>query len=460
MLDDDADIVIDEEEEEIRTGDNGDENAGSDEMVDEDEGSEGEDIQTTMENTYYSAKGSVNTDLDEAIEMFNLVLDMEEEKGNWGFKTLKQIIKAYFKHGKYNEMVEKYKQLLSYMNVVSRNDSEKAINNILSLVSTSTDQKLLSNIYQITLDALKEANNEKLWFNTKLKQGKVFFDMKDYDKLQTCIDELKEWCMNEEGREDSKKSSQLLDVYVLEIQMYSEREELKKLESLYKKCINLSSGAVVLNPRVTGIIRECGGKMYMRDKKWALAHEDLFEAFKSYDEAGNPRRIQCLKYLVLANMLMGSNINPFDANEVKPYKQHPEITAMTDLVEAYQKSDIKRFEKILRENKQSILEDSFIKYYIDDLLTNIRTKVLLILITPYTRIRMSFIARELNIDVPLVEKLCVDLILDQRLDAYIDQINEMIQLKSKGTTASRYRSIHQWATKLGDIHSAIVNKVN
>lgn len=129
-------------------------------MVDGDEGSEGEDIQTTMENTYYSAKGSVNTDLDEAIEMFNLVLDMEEEKGNWGFKTLKQIIKAYFKHGKYNEMVEKYKQLLSYMSVVSRNDSEKAINNILSLVSTSTDQKLLSNIYQITLDALKEANNE------------------------------------------------------------------------------------------------------------------------------------------------------------------------------------------------------------------------------------------------------------------------------------------------------------
>ena len=30
------------------------------------------------------------------------------------------------------------------------------------------------------------------------------------------------------------------------------------------------------------------------------------QAFKSYDEAGVPRRIQCLKYLVLASMLMGS----------------------------------------------------------------------------------------------------------------------------------------------------------
>ena len=129
-------------------------------MEDEDGGEEEEDLQTVMENTYYSGKGSINSDLDEAIEMFNLVLEMEPEKGNWGFKTLKQIIKAYFKHGKYDEMVEKYKDLLAYMDVVSRNDSEKAINNILSLVSNSTDSNLLSNIYQITLNALKLANND------------------------------------------------------------------------------------------------------------------------------------------------------------------------------------------------------------------------------------------------------------------------------------------------------------
>ena len=32
------------------------------------------------------------------------------------------------------------------------------------------------------------------------------------------------------------------------------------------------------------------------------------QAFKSYDEAGVPRRIHCLKYLVLASMLMGSQV--------------------------------------------------------------------------------------------------------------------------------------------------------
>lgn len=49
------------------------------------------------------------------------------------------------------------------------------------------------------------------------------------------------------------------------------------------------------------------------------------QAFKSYDEAGAMRRIQCLKYLVLATMLMESEVDPFDAQEAAPYKQDPEV---------------------------------------------------------------------------------------------------------------------------------------
>lgn len=51
---------------------------------------------------------------------------------------------------------------------------------------------------------------------------------------------------------------------------------------------------------------------------WAKAQVDFFESFKSYDEAGSPQRIQVLKYLVLAHMLMDSTINPFDSQETKP----------------------------------------------------------------------------------------------------------------------------------------------
>ena len=47
------------------------------------------------------------------------------------------------------------------------------------------------------------------------------------------------------------------------------------------------------------------------------------QAFKSYDEAGAVRRIQCLKYLVLATMLMESAVDPFDAQARLPVAQSP-----------------------------------------------------------------------------------------------------------------------------------------
>ena len=74
-------------------------------------------------------------------------------------------------------------------------------------------------------------------------------------------------------------------------------------------------------------------------------------------------------------MLMNSEVNPFDSQEAKPYKGDPEVVAMTDLVAAYQRNDIAEFERILRGNRATIMDDAFIRNYIEDLLRNIRTQV-------------------------------------------------------------------------------------
>ena len=125
---------------------------------------------------------------------------------------------------------------------------------------------------------------------------------------------------------------------------------------------------------------------------------------------------------VLANMLMKSGINPFDSQEAKPYKNDNEIVAMTSLVNAYQNNDINDFEKILKQNRQTIMEDTFIREHIEDLLRNIRTQVLIKLIKPYTRIQIQFISGELNIETADVESLLVSCILDSTISGRIDQV--------------------------------------
>lgn len=79
--------------------------------------------------------------------------------------------------------------------------------------------------------------------------------------------------------------------------------------------------------------------------------------------------------LIFFLRLMKSGINPFDSQEAKPYKNDPEILAMTNLVVSYQNNDINQFELILKQNRNNIMDDPFIREHIEDLLRNIRTQV-------------------------------------------------------------------------------------
>jgi len=426
----------------------------------EEPGSGNESDGVEIENQYYNSKALIEDSIVDAIRSYEKVVDLEGgEKGEWGFKALKKIVKLSFKTKKFEQMINRYKQLLAYTkSAVTSNYSEKGITAILDLVSTSTDLDLIQQMYDISLKSLLDAKNERVWFRVDLKLAKLLFEKEEYNRLAKVLRELHKSCELDDGSDDQKKGSQLVDIYALEIQMYTATKNNKKLKDLYQKALEIKSA--IPHPRIMGIIRECGGKMHMSEKEWEKAHTDFFEAFKNYDEAGSPRRIQCLKYLVLANMLALSPINPFDSTEAKPYKNDPEIVAMTNLVGAYERHDISAFEKILKDNRKTIMDDQFIRMYIEDLLRNIRTQVLLKLLQPYTRIRIHFISKELNIPSSDVEALLVSLILDNKIRGAIDQVNQQLELDSSFSSSyHKYRAIDKWSTQLNSLQGTVMNRL-
>jgi len=412
-----------------------------------------------LENQYYNSKSLKENNPKGALESFQRVLDLENgEKGEWGFKALKQMIKINFRLQNFDEMMTRYKQLLTYIkSAVTRNHSEKSINSILDYISTSKQMELLQNFYETTLDALRDAKNERLWFKTMTKLGKLYFDREEFNRLSRILKQLRQSCQTDEGEDDLKKGTQLLEVYALEIQMYTAQKNNKKLKALYDQSLHIKSA--IPHPLILGVIRECGGKMHLREGEFEKAHTDFFEAFKNYDESGSPRRTTCLKYLVLANMLMKSGINPFDSQEAKPYKNDVEILAMTNLVTAYQNNDINEFEKILKVNRQTIMEDTFIREHIEDLLRNIRTQVLIKLIKPYTRIQIPFISGELNIESGDVESLLVSCILDSTISGRIDQVSGVLELDESSEGTARYTALDKWNTQLNNLQKLVVNKM-
>lgn len=155
-------------------------------------------------------------------------------------------------------------------------------------------------------------------------------------------------------------------------------------------------------------------------------------------------------------MLMKSDINPFDSQETKPYKNDPRIAAMTDLVDAYQRDDIRRYESILQHN-QDVLADPFIAENIDEVTRNMRTKAVMKLVAPYTLFALGFIAKQLSISVAEVEDIIGFLIVDGKIHGKINQEKGLVEIKAMDNMG-RTQAMRQWTSAIGSLSKTILNE--
>ncbi|KAI0011978.1 PCI-domain-containing protein [Xylariaceae sp. FL0662B] len=440
MSDDDFMQESDEEQYDFEYEDDDDEDSGD----------------VDIENKYYNAKQMKSTDPEDAIDEFLGIPPLEPEKGDWGFKGLKQAIKLEFRLGRYDKAVEHYTELLTYVkSAVTRNYSEKSINNMLDYIEKESEneaaQKCMEQFYSLTLNCFQNTNNERLWLKTNIKLAKLLLDRKEYLSVTKKLRELQKACQREDGTDDPSKGTYSLEIYALEIQMYAETRNNKQLKALYQRALKVRSA--VPHPKIMGIIHECGGKMHMSEENWKDAQSDFFASFRNYDEAGSLQRIQVLKYLLLTTMLMKSDINPFDSQETKPYRNDPRIAAMTALVDAYQRDDMHTYVNVLQTN-QDILADPFIAENIDEVTRNMRTKAVVKLIAPYTRMKLEWIARQVKISEIEVQDILGFLIVDGKIRGKIDQQAGILEIESDAD-AGRVEAMKAWANALVGLYAGI-----
>lgn len=426
------------------------------EYEDDDDDEDSGDVD--IENKYYNAKQMKGSEPQEAIDEFLAIPPLEKEKGDWGFKGLKQAIKLEYRLGQYDNAAAHYSELLTYVKVVTRNYSEKSLTNMLDYVEKESEnqeaQRCLEKFYSMTLECFQATNNERLWLKTNIKLAKLMLDRKDYLSVSRKLKELQKACQREDGTDDPSKGTYSLEIYALEIQMYSETRNNKQLKLLYQKALKVRSA--VPHPKIMGIIRECGGKMHMSEENWEDAQSDFFESFRNYDEAGDLQRIQVLKYLLLTTMLMKSDINPFDSQETKPYRNDNRIAAMTNLVDAYQRDDMHQYAKVLRDN-QDILADPFIAENIDEVTRNMRTKAVVKLIAPYMRMKIAWIARQLNISSAEVQDILGFLIVDGKIRGKIDQQAGTLEIESDAD-GERIKALNGWATAISSLYTTVFSE--
>jgi len=90
--------------------------------------------------------------------------------------------------------------------------------------------KCMERFYSQTLDSFQSTNNERLWLKTNTKLARLWLDQKDYRRLTDKMRELHKACQKEDGTDDPSKGTYALEVYALEILMYAETRNNKRLK--------------------------------------------------------------------------------------------------------------------------------------------------------------------------------------------------------------------------------------
>jgi len=224
----------DEEEYEYDYGSDEEYNYGSDKEDEDEADQEGSSLKSKLieiENLFYEGDDLKNDDPRSAIGMFEKVVELEASLGTdvkWRFKALQHLVVMYYATGLHHQMVSSYRTMLSHISSVTRNESTEAINIILDALVSSTDVSVLSEMYEITLLALKSANNDRLLFNTNLKLAKVYLQERKLGEVDRLVALLKKSCQTADGKDDVSKGNLLLEVYSVEIQLSSLLNDIRR----------------------------------------------------------------------------------------------------------------------------------------------------------------------------------------------------------------------------------------
>ena len=429
------------------------------------EGEEGAEVEESAENLFYQAKSTAEESVDNAMKELRRVveLDSEHERSEFGFKALKKLVKFALRgqaEVSTPAVVQDFKSMLGYAGVVSVNMMEKGINTLVDLAAASGRADLTEQLVLLGAACFRENHNDRAWFRINLKLAQTMFDAGCTDTLQQRLDELMHWCELAEGVNDPKKEPLLMEVLALQMQYAMSRTADGGRSMRHFVARALSIHSAVPHPRTLGIIHECSGKVMMNEHRWPLAKQEFFDAFKNYDESGSPRRLLCLRYLVLAAMLEHSQVNPFETPETKSYAANELIAPTLAVWTAFESLDVRALARALEQSGAAFAQEQFISRFVPLVVRSLHVLKVAQLVKAYRRMRIPFIARELDIPDDQCEALLVELILDGQLAGEIDQVDHVLLLPANDDVDddTKYLAMAQWSSHIIELVHAIDKK--
>lgn len=332
--------------------------------------------------------------------------------------------------------------------------ASKSVDKIVSAVQewirvTGEEQKMaVARVLKLVLDTVSEKDNSKSkdielqvcqfiveWAERESKNflknkmevrlGSIFYQRGELKKARELADKL-----IKEAREVDDKLL-LVESHLLESKLIYETRNWPKAKAALTAS-KAATNSIYIQPLLQADIDQVAGMIHMAEKDYAIAYSYFYEAFEAYHTnklASKAAKI--FEYMLLAKTMMNA---PEDANALLAGRyglaygeSNPTTELMRKVLEAYKHRNVVELSKVYEKYRKEIAEDKIIAAQTELLFDQLLEKNIVKVVTPYSRLQMSFLASKLGIDPNQVEQKICQMILDGKLSATLDQEkNELI----------------------------------
>lgn len=231
--------------------------------------------------------------------------------------------------------------------------------------------------------------------------------------------------------------SQLIEVFLIESRTFRGLGDFSRAKAALTGA-RTNAAAVYTPPLLQGQLDLESGIIFTEEKDYRTANSYFSEAFDSFASIDDLRAVDALKYSLLCRILDGrpqecatsfanaaltlSNIKGGEA------VHGSEIQAMLEIAKAAEAKSLSQLTQVMESRPEDFKRDPVVAANIKNLIDSLEEQHLLRIVKPYSAVELSRIAEMINLPLANIQKKLVQMILDQKLKASINQSDGILNI--------------------------------
>jgi len=370
-----------------------------------------------VEAAYKSAEDIQESKPQDAIGIYNSLIDSASTDQKTREQSIYKIAKLYVKLGQTSELSALMKKIRPFFDTIAKATTANIVRTVLNITSAIPGtERLQIELCRESIQWCKETDRSFLRQLIETRLYSLLFRVKEYQPalqgLTTLLSEVK--------RLDDKPL--LVEIQLLEARIHHALRNIPKARGALTAA-RTNANAIYCPPRLQAEIDMMSGILHSEELDYKTAYSYFFESFEGFNSLDASETSTALKYMLLCKIMTNVPEEVAAIVQGKTALRYPgaDVDAMRAVAKAHSERDLRAFEDATKRFPKELVEDPIVHTHLSELYNTLLEQNLCRLIEPFSRVEIAHIAKLIDLPVPNVEKKLSNMILDHTFDGILDQ---------------------------------------